>query len=103
MRKDDVVKKDVYKTQIKNIEDKIPDITNVATNTTLNDKINEVKNENTTLNAKINEVKTEMPSITNFTATIAVNAKIYEVKNKIPNITDLATTENYYWSYCCSK
>ena len=103
MRKDDVVKKDVYKTQIKNVEDKIPDITNVATNTTLNDKINEVKNENTTLNAKINEVKTEMPSITNFTATIAVNAKIYKVKNKIPNITDLATTENYYWSYCCSK
>ena len=34
--KNDVVKKDVYNAKIKNIEDKIPDITNLATNTTLN-------------------------------------------------------------------
>ena len=33
--KNDVVKKDVYNAKIKSIEDKIPDITNVATNTTL--------------------------------------------------------------------
>ena len=44
----DVVKKDVFKTdaynaKIKNTEEKIPDITNLATNTTLNVKINEVK------------------------------------------------------------
>ena len=31
-----VVKKDVYNAPIKNIEDKIPDITNLVTNTTLN-------------------------------------------------------------------
>ena len=43
--KNDVVKKDVYNAKIKNIEDKIPDITNLATNTTLNAKINEVKGE----------------------------------------------------------
>ena len=36
--------KKVYNAKIKNIEDKIPDITNLATNTTLNVKINEVKN-----------------------------------------------------------
>ena len=30
--------------KIKNIEDKIPNITNLPTNTTLNAKINEVKN-----------------------------------------------------------
>ena len=36
---------------IKNIENKIPDITNVATNTTIK--------------AKMNEVKNEIPSITN--------------------------------------
>ena len=48
--KNDVVKKDVYNTKIKNIEDKIPDITNLATNASLN--------------AKINEVKGEIPSIT---------------------------------------
>ena len=34
--KNDVVKKDVYNAKIKNIKDRIPDITNVATNTTLN-------------------------------------------------------------------
>ena len=35
-----VVKKDVYNAKIKNIEDKIPHITNLATKTTLNGKIN---------------------------------------------------------------
>ena len=34
-----VVKKDVYDVKIKNIEDKIPDNNNVATNTTLNAEI----------------------------------------------------------------
>ena len=37
--KNDVVKKDIYNAKIKTIEDKIPDITNLATNTTLNAKI----------------------------------------------------------------
>ena len=36
-------KKYVHNVKIKNIEDKIPDFTNVATNTTLNVKINGVK------------------------------------------------------------
>ena len=43
--KNDVVKKDAYNAKIKNIEDKIPDITSLATNTTLNDKINGIKNK----------------------------------------------------------
>ena len=54
--KNDVVKKDVYNAKIKNIEEKIPDITNLATNASLN--------------AKINEVKGEIPHIINF----AINA-----------------------------
>ena len=41
--KNDVVRKDVYNFKIRNTEDKIPDITNLATITTLNIKINEVK------------------------------------------------------------
>ena len=41
--KNDAVKKDVYNAKIKNIEDKIPDTTNLATNTTLNDQVKEVK------------------------------------------------------------
>ena len=73
-----VVKKDLYYAKIKNVEDRIPDITNLATNATLN--------------AKMNEVKNEIPSITNLATTAALNAKINEVKNKIPSITKLATT-----------
>ena len=55
----------VYNAKFKNIEDKIPDVTNLATNTTLN--------------AKLNEVKKEIASITNLATTIA-NAKINEVR-----------------------
>ena len=43
--KNDVVKKTEYNAKIKNIEDKLPDISNLATKTILNTKINEVKNE----------------------------------------------------------
>ena len=60
------------------MEDETPDITNLATKTTLN--------------AKINEVKGEIPSITNLATTAALNAKINEVKGKIPSITNLAST-----------
>ena len=41
--KNDVVKEDAYNAVIINIEDKVPDITNLATKTTLNAKINEIK------------------------------------------------------------
>ena len=43
--KSDVVKKDVYNAKIKHIEDKVPHITTLGTNTTLNDKRNQVKNK----------------------------------------------------------
>ena len=66
-----VIKKDVYNAKTKNIEDKIPDITNLAASTTLN--------------AKINEVKGEIPSITNLATTTVFTA----VKNKIPNVSNL--------------
>ena len=62
--------------KIKYVEDKIPDITNLATDTTPN--------------AKINEAKNKIPSITKIAATTALNAKINEAKNKICNITYLA-------------
>ena len=42
--------KKMYKMlKIKNIEDEIPDITNLDTNATVNAKINEVKNKNLVL------------------------------------------------------
>ena len=43
--KNNVVKRDVLNAQIKSIEDKMPDITNVVANTTLNAKINKVKGD----------------------------------------------------------
>ena len=43
--KNDVVKRYVFNAKIKNIEDNIPDVSNLAIKTTLNAKINEVKGE----------------------------------------------------------
>ena len=43
--KNEVFKKAEYNAKIKNIEDKIPDVTNLAIKTILNTKINEVKTE----------------------------------------------------------
>ena len=54
-----VVKTDLYDAKIKNIEVKIPDITNLATNTTVN--------------AKINEITNEIPSITNLTSNTSLS------------------------------
>ena len=65
------VKKDVYNTKFKNIEDKIPDITKLATNTSLN--------------AKINEVKCQITSINNLATTTVLTS----VENKIPNVSNL--------------
>ena len=58
--KNNIVKKDLYDAKVKYIEDKIPDITNVATNSTVN--------------AKINGVENKIPSITNLAKTAAFNA-----------------------------
>ena len=72
------VERDVYNAKIKDIEDKISNSTNLATNDALD--------------AKINEVKDEIPSIINLAANSAFHAKINEIKDKIPSITNLATT-----------
>ena len=82
--KNDVVKKDVYNAKIKTIEDNIPDITNLTTNTTLDPNINEVENK--------------IPNITNLTTTVALNANINEVKNKISTFYQFSY---YCCSYCC--
>ena len=55
-----------------NIENKIPDITNLATNASLN--------------TKINEVKGEISNITNLATTSALTA----VENKISSLSNLA-------------
>ena len=58
---------------MKNNEDKITDITKLATNATFN--------------AKINEDKNEIPSITNWATTTVLTA----VENKILNVNNLVT------------
>ena len=68
-----LLKKDVCIAKIKNIKDKMPNITNLATKTTLNGK-------------------KEIPSIANLATTAAPNAKVNEVNGKIPNITNLGST-----------
>ena len=75
--KNDVVEKDVYNAKIKNIEHKIPDITNVATNTTLN--------------AKLNDIKNKIPDITNLAATAAFTT----VGKKVPCVSGLIKKADY--------
>ena len=69
--KNDVFKKTEYNGKVKNIEDKIPDISNLATKTILNTKINEVKNK--------------IPSTTGLATTSALTV----VENKIPDTSNL--------------
>ena len=67
----EVFKKTEYDAKIKNIEDKIPDISTLATKVILIQKKNEVKNE--------------IPSITGLATTSALTT----VENKIPSISNL--------------
>ena len=72
-----VLKKDICNAKIKDIEDKIPDITNLVTNASFN--------------AKKYEVKNEAPSITNLATTTAFTA----VENKIPDHSKYITTPEF--------
>ena len=63
--------KDVYNANIKDIEDKISEITNLATNTTL--------------------AKDEIPSITN----LATSTVITDVENKVPDHSKYITTPEF--------
>ena len=73
-----LLKKNAYKAKIKNIEDKMPDITNLATKTTLN--------------AKTNEVEWKIPSINSLATTTTVLAAI---EHKIPNVRNLFKKTDY--------
>ena len=73
----EVFKKTEYDAKIKNIGDKIPDISTLATKVILIQKINEVKNE--------------IPSITGLATTSALTT----VENKIPSISNLVKKTDY--------
>ena len=70
--KNDVVKKDVYNTKIKNIEDKIPGITKLATYASL------------IYCAKINEFKGKKPNIGN----LATTSALMVVENKTGSVSN---------------
>ena len=98
--KNDIVKKGVYNAKIKDIEDKIPDITTLASNTNLNAKVNEAKNKipsiinlatNAFLNAKTNEVEHKISNITN----IDTNTALTAVENKLPDNSKYITTPEF--------
>ena len=62
------LKKDACNASVKSIADKLPDITDLATNTSHN--------------AKINKVEGEIPNITELATTSALNAKKVRLKTK---------------------
>ena len=81
--KNEVVKNTEYNAKMKNIEDKIPDITNLTTKTTLN--------------TKINEVKTEISSISDLAITLALtfsNLNFSSLVKKIDYDTKVNKIEN---------
>ena len=71
-----------FKAKIKNIEDKIPDITNLATNTTFNVEINQVKNK--------------IPNIKNLATTTVLTA----VENEKPDQNKYITTRVNSRKFC---
>ena len=93
--RNDVVKEDVFNAKVKHIEDKIPDITNLASSTTLNAIMNEFKGKihsitnlvtNASLDAKMNEVKGKKYLIL---LTWLLLLFLLLLKNKIPNVSNL--------------
>ena len=86
--KSDVVKKGIYNAKIKNIEDKMPGITDLATATTLNAKINEIKVEipsiaNLVTKTALNGAELEIPSVSNLIKKTDYNTEINENEKKI--------------------
>ena len=77
----------LYNAKIKNIKDKICNVTNFATNTTLNAKISEVKSEIVGITdlATNSALKSKIPSIAN----LAANAAVTAAENKIPYASNL--------------
>ena len=75
--KNEVVKNTEYNAKIKSIEDKIPDITDLATKSILN--------------TKIDEVEYEIPSISGLATTSSLTA----VENKKPNVSNLVKKSDY--------
>ena len=90
--KNDVIKKTDYNAKITKIENRIPDISNLATKTPLNTVENKITDtsrlfKKTDYNTEITKIEDKIPHISNLATKTALTA----VENKIPNISGLAT------------
>ena len=89
----DVIKKTDYNSKIAEIENKIPDVTNLAIKTALNTVQNKIPDTSSLVkkndyNAKITEMEGKIIDVTNLATKTALNT----VENKIPNVGGLTTT-----------
>ena len=97
----DIVKNDLLK--IQNIEDQIPEITNLATNASLNAKINNVKggisgSPNLVTTAGLTAVEYKTPNVSNLVEKWKNHIKITEIENKIATDHDhdkYISTQNF--------
>ena len=90
--KNDVVKKTDYNAKIAEIENKIPDISNLAAKTALNTIENKIPDtsglvKKTNYDAKITDLENKIPDISNLATKTALNT----AENKIPNGSGLAS------------
>ena len=82
--KNEVVKQTEYNAKIKSIEEKIPYITNLATKTILNRKINEVKAEIPSISGlAITSVENKIPSVSNLIKKTDYDPEVNEIEKKI--------------------
>ena len=86
------VKKDVHNAKIKNVEDKISDITILATNATLNAKTNEVNDEciyqnvsitNLATFAILTTIKNKRANVSNLVKKLTITQKLMKLKTKL--------------------
>ena len=92
--KNDVVKQTDYNAKIAEIENKIPGISNLATQTALNTVENKIPDtsslvKKTDYNAEITKTEGKIPDVSNLATKIALTT----VENKIPNVSRLATKD----------
>ena len=81
--KNDVVKKGVYNARIKNIEDKVPDITNLASNASLNTIINEVKGEIPNISTALTSAKNKIINVINLVKKLILTQELVKLKVKV--------------------
>ena len=88
--KNDVVKKTDYNAKITEIENKIPDISNLATKTALNTVENKIRDTSSLVkkidyDSEITDIEDKIPDVSNLATKTALTA----VENKIPEVRRL--------------